>query len=237
MLDTLKNTAEFLGSVRGRRKALLFFSEGLDYPIRDVFGAHDATTVIRATQDAISTAARANVNFYAIDPRGLSGMTTEFMEGAGIANGAGSSGPVILVPGTNTPSSGVTGGVGIFNVQDELMQEFRTSQDTLRELTEQTGGFASLNTNNVDPRIRTYRRREQPLLRARLLSAEPSPQRPVPQDRGKGQAPGRARRSATRVRRRRGAAPLKNGNATKPHGWHEKRGGRMAAARRRRCSV
>ena len=151
VLDTLKNTAEFLGSVRGRRKALLFFSEGLDYPIRDVFGAHDATTVIRATQDAISTAARANVNFYAIDPRGLAGMTTDFMEGAGIANGAGSSGPVILVPGTNTPSSGVTGGVGIFNVQDELMQEFRTSQDTLRELTEQTGGFASLNTNNVAP--------------------------------------------------------------------------------------
>ncbi len=31
------------------------------------------------------------------------------------------------------------------------MQEFRTSQDTLRELAEQTGGFASLNTNNVAP--------------------------------------------------------------------------------------
>lgn len=152
VLDTLKNTAEFLGSVRGRRKALLFFSEGLDYPIRDVFGAHDATTVIRASQDAISMAARANVNFYAVDPRGLAGMTTDFMEGAGIANGAGSSGPVIMVPGTNTPSSGVTGASGgIFSVQDELMQEFRTSQDTLRELTEETGGFASLNTNNVTP--------------------------------------------------------------------------------------
>jgi len=152
VLDTLKNTAEFLGSVRGRRKALLFFSEGLDYPIRDVFGAHDATTVIRASQDAISMAARANVNFYAVDPRGLAGMTTDFMEGAGIANGAGSSGPVIMVPGTNTPSSGVTeASGGIFSVQDELMQEFRTSQDTLRELTEETGGFASLNTNNVAP--------------------------------------------------------------------------------------
>ena len=53
VLDTLKNTAEFLANIRGRRKAVLFFSEGLDFPIRDVFGAHDATTVVRATQDAI----------------------------------------------------------------------------------------------------------------------------------------------------------------------------------------
>jgi VWFA-related protein len=152
VLDTLKNTAEFLGSVRGRRKAVLFFSEGLDFPIRDVFGAHDATVVIRATQDAISTAARANVNYYTIDPRGLAGMTTDFMESAGIGNGVGTSGPVLLVPGTNTPVSGITGASGgVFNVQDELLQEFRTSQDTLRELAEQTGGFASVNTNNVEP--------------------------------------------------------------------------------------
>ena len=152
VLDTLKNTAEFLGSVRGRRKAVLFFSEGLDFPIRDVFGAHDATVVIRATQDAISTAARANVNYYTIDPRGLAGMTTDFMESAGIGNGVGTTGPVLFVPGTNTPVSGVTGASGgVFNVQDELLQEFRTSQDTLRELAEQTGGFAAVNTNNVEP--------------------------------------------------------------------------------------
>jgi VWFA-related protein len=152
VLDTLKNTAEFLGNVRGRRKAVLFFSEGLDYPIRDVFGAHDATVVIRATQDAISAAARANVNYYAIDPRGLAGMTTDFMESAGLASGAGTPGPVLLVPGTNTPVSGITGASGgVFSVQDELLQEFRLSQDTLRELAEQTGGIAAVNTNNVAP--------------------------------------------------------------------------------------
>ena len=151
VLDTLKNTAEFLGSVRGRRKAVLFFSEGIDYPIRDVFGAQDASVVIRATQDAISMAARANVNFYTIDPRGLAGMTTDFMESAGLASGAGSPGPVLLVPGTNTPASGITGASGVFNVQDELLQEFRLSQDTLRELAEQTGGVASVNTNDVTP--------------------------------------------------------------------------------------
>ena len=153
VLDTLKNTAEFLGSVRGRRKALLFFSEGLDYPIRDVFGAHDATTVIRASQDAISMAARANVNFYAVDPRGLAGMTTRF-HGRGRARQRSR---YVRVPSCSCrartrPASGITGASGgTFDVQDELMQEFRTSQDTLRELTEETGGFASLNTNNVAP--------------------------------------------------------------------------------------
>jgi VWFA-related protein len=151
VLDTLKNTAEFLGSVRGRRKAVLFFSEGLDFPIRDVFGAHDASVVIRASQDAISTAARANVNYYTIDPRGLAGMTTDFMESAGLASGAGTPGPVLMVPGANTPVSGITGASGVFNVQDELLQEFRLSQDTLRELAEQTGGLASVNTNDVRP--------------------------------------------------------------------------------------
>jgi VWFA-related protein len=151
VLDSLKNTAEFLSSVRGRRKAVLFFSEGLDYPIRDVFGAHDATVIIRATQDAISTAARANVNFYTIDPRGLAGMTQDFMESAGIGNGVGTTGPVLMVPGTNAPASGITGVSGVFNVQDELMTEFRLSQDTLRELAEQTGGIASVNTNDVTP--------------------------------------------------------------------------------------
>lgn len=152
VLDTLKNTAEFLGSVRGRRKAVLFFSEGIDFPIRDVFGAHDATVVIRATQDAISMAAPANVNFYTIDPRGLAGMTTDFMEMAGLGSGIGSPGPEILVPGTNAPGMGITGGAGVFNVQTELLQEFRLSQDTLRELAEQTGGFASVTPITSRPR-------------------------------------------------------------------------------------
>jgi VWFA-related protein len=152
VLDTLKNTADFLGSVRGRRKAVMFFSEGLDYPIRDVFAAHDATTIIRATQDVISTAARANVNLYSIDPRGLAGMTTDFMESAGLASAAGTPGPILLVPGTNTPVNGITGASGgTFDVQNELMQEFRLSQDTLREFAEQTGGIAAVNTNNVTP--------------------------------------------------------------------------------------
>ena len=147
VLDTLKLTAEFLSSVRGRRKALLFFSEGIDYPIQDSFGGHSATDVIRATQDAISMAARANVNFYTIDPRGLVGMTNEFMEMAGrrlARNGRQSRN---AHPGTNAAMTGVTGGP--FNAQSDLMAELMMSQGSLRELAEQTGGIASVNTNSV----------------------------------------------------------------------------------------
>jgi VWFA-related protein len=145
VLDTLKLTAEFLSSVRGRRKAVLFFSEGIDYPITDAFGGHNASDVIRATQDAITAAARANVNFYTIDPRGLVGMTNEFIEmaGSGVVTPTGTS-------GTNAPITSILGGKGgTFNAQSELMAELMLSQGSLRELAEQTGGIASVNTNSL----------------------------------------------------------------------------------------
>ncbi len=139
VLDTLRLTAEFLTSVRGRRKAVLFFSEGIDYPVINVFSGHSTSDVIRATQDAISMAARANVNFYTIDPRGLVGMTNEFMEMAGGGSPA--------LAGGNPAITGITGGV--FNAQTDLMTELMLSQGSLRELAEQTGGIAAVNTNSL----------------------------------------------------------------------------------------
>ncbi len=138
VLNTLKNLADFLSSVRGRRKAVLLFSEGIDYPITDVFGSHSAGDVIRALEDAISASARGNVNLFTIDPRGLVGMTTEFIEMAG--NDAS-----ILPAGPNGSAAGsmlTPGSAGI-----ELLNEMRMTQDSLRTLAEQTGGFASLNRN------------------------------------------------------------------------------------------
>ncbi|HUP39180.1 MAG TPA: VWA domain-containing protein [Vicinamibacterales bacterium] len=150
VLDTLKLTAEFLSSVRGRRKAVLFFSEGIDYPITDSFGAHSASDVIRTTQDAITAAARANVNFYTIDPRGLVGMTNEFMEMAGSGAPELAGGAAVRTPGTNAPITSILGGTsGVFNAQSELMAELMLSQGSLRELAEQTGGIASVNTNSL----------------------------------------------------------------------------------------
>src|SRR4029453_10208898 len=77
VLRTLKTVAETLSGVRGRRKALLFFSEGIDYPIYDVFGSPSSSDVIAATKDALAAAARSNVSFFTIDPRGLVGLSAE----------------------------------------------------------------------------------------------------------------------------------------------------------------
>ena len=50
--------------VHGRRKALVFFSEGIDYDIYDMFGNTQATTVMDAARDAIAAASRGNVSIY-----------------------------------------------------------------------------------------------------------------------------------------------------------------------------
>jgi len=125
VLGALKTAAETLGGVRGRRKALLFFSEGIDYPIYDVFGSQAATSVIDATKDAITAAARSNLTFFTIDPRGLVGMSAEEIE----------------LDASADPTRG-------FDAHG-LVAEMRLSQDSLRVLAEETGGLAAVTTRNA----------------------------------------------------------------------------------------
>ena len=130
VLDTLRNLGEFLAGVRGRRKAVLLFSEGLEMPMGEIYGTHTATDVVGAIKDAITAAARSNVNFFALDPRGLIGMTSEYIETAG----------------SHAPD--VAYGVfGAANAQQGLLSEMKLSQDSLRTLAEETGGFAAVNQN------------------------------------------------------------------------------------------
>jgi VWFA-related protein len=132
VLDTLRNLGEFLAGVRGRRKAVLLFSEGLELPIGEIYGIHTATDVVGAIKDAITAAARSNVNFFSLDPRGLIGMTSEYIETAG------SHAPDVAL--------GVFGAV---NAQQGLLTEMKLSQDSLRTLAEETGGFAAVNQNTL----------------------------------------------------------------------------------------
>jgi VWFA-related protein len=137
VLDTLKNLGEFLSGVRGRRKAVLLFSEGLEMPMREIYGIHTATDVVGAIKDAITAAARSNVNFFSIDPRGLIGLTSEFIE----------------LSGSGAPNV-ATGVFGSLSAQQGLLSEMRVSQDSLRTLAEETGGFAAVNSNDFGSAFR-----------------------------------------------------------------------------------
>jgi VWFA-related protein len=136
VLRTLESLSEYLEGVRGRRKALLWFSEGIDYPMAEAFSSQSGNEILRATRQAVNAAARANVNVYALDPRGLIGMTTDFVEnmraGAPDVMGTDPTKPV------GTPSSGT----------QALIGEMRLTQDSLRTLAEGTGGFAAVDTNS-----------------------------------------------------------------------------------------
>jgi VWFA-related protein len=129
-LDTLRNVAEWFGSVRGRRKSILFVSEGIDYDIHDIIpqtgSTHTgASMVLDSTRDAIAAATRSNVAIYGIDPRGLTNLGDESIE-------------IQSFPDDTSV------GIGAGSLQNEL----RLSQDSLRTLSEQTGGFAVVNSND-----------------------------------------------------------------------------------------
>jgi VWFA-related protein len=125
VLGALKRLAEVMGGIRGRRKAVVMFSEGIDYPIYDIFGSQGATSVIAATRDAIAAAARANVSFFAVDPRGLVGMTSETIELNAAAD-----------PHLGFDAKG-------------LLADMYLSQDSLRTLADETGGYAAINHTDV----------------------------------------------------------------------------------------
>ena len=125
-LESIEGFANLMAGVRGRRKALVYFSEGIDYDIHDPFNNRDATTVIDETRDVIAAATRANVAIYGIDVRGL---------------GAGSDDAIEIQSFPEDPTLGLTG--------TALADEVRMGQDSLRVLSDETGGFATVNTNDI----------------------------------------------------------------------------------------
>ncbi|MFL6281319.1 MAG: VWA domain-containing protein [Vicinamibacterales bacterium] len=124
-LITLKNLAEYLSSVRGRRKAVVWFGEGIDYDMDNPFTPDNS--ILRDTmKDAIAEATRAGVSFYGVDARGL---------GAGLDDAMDIGGLPADDPAFASPST-------------MIQNEVRRAQDSLRVLSEQTGGFAIVNQND-----------------------------------------------------------------------------------------
>jgi VWFA-related protein len=143
-MDVLARLADHLSAVRGRRVAVLWFSEGVDYDLaqamrpsspsgfdlsmltmdriaRETAAGPEPTAVIRAMQDAMDALARANVALYSVDPRGLYGLEGEKAEYSGRDPAA---------PPAPDP------------------QELARSIQSLRTVAERTGGFALVDTSD-----------------------------------------------------------------------------------------
>lgn len=126
-LSTLEAAAEFLGNIRGRRKAVVWFGEGIDYDIEHVFEAASSTVIREDMRATIDTATRAGVSFYGVDARGV---------GSGLDQ-------VIDIPGLPNDTS-VDFGPG------PLFDEVRRAQDFLRTMSAETGGFAIVNQTDLN---------------------------------------------------------------------------------------
>ena len=116
--------ADFMAGVRGRRKALVLFSEGVEYDIEESIGSSSGDFVVRETDETIAAATRGNVSIYAIDPRVVESIDDEMMQ-------IGSSG--LSDMGLGMPS---------------LRRELQLAHAGLRYLAAGTGGFAALNQSS-----------------------------------------------------------------------------------------
>jgi VWFA-related protein len=147
-VESLGKLSRYMTGVQGRRKSVLFISEGLDFDIEDQVGvsrigspndpyalaantqleASDAAAVNREMQATLEAATRGNVAVYSIDPRGLADVSDE----------------LIAVPGREVVSTGTNAEVPT----KALTEELRRAQGMLRTLSNQTGATPIVGTNN-----------------------------------------------------------------------------------------
>lgn len=133
-LNSLRSIAEWMSAIQGRRKAIIYLSEGVDFNMYDIFTGGDPTNfnfenfnmIQTETWDTVAAASRSNVQIYSVDPRGLTAMAQEDIEIGGLAPAAYGLGP------------------------RQLTQELQTSQQNLRMLSEETGGVAFVGRNDFD---------------------------------------------------------------------------------------
>lgn len=127
-LGSLRGLAEYVGGIRGRRKAIVWFGEGIDYDVNNPFTSPNADIVLREMRDTIATATRANVSFYGVDARGV---------GAGLDD-------AVALEGLPDDNGGTAG----------IQERIRLAQDNLRTISAETGGFAIVNRNNLNDAFR-----------------------------------------------------------------------------------
>jgi len=144
-LGAVARLADYMGALHGRRKAVLFFSEGIDLDLLQVpptvSGALDREaplltnpgSVLAAEHDVIAAASTNGISLYPIDPRGLTD-GTEDMALVGTVPATDGDAPDTL---TAAVVSGLAG-------------EQSRARDSLRMLADETGGLALVDRSDID---------------------------------------------------------------------------------------
>jgi VWFA-related protein len=125
-LRTMKGAVQSLGGVGGRRKTVVYLSEGLDIPM----GVGDTSEISTEVHAILAQAARANVAIYAVSPRGLQGMGDEMTQLRALPTGS-------------------TGPIGPNYTLTEIRQEQMAASTMLRTVAEGTGGRAAVDANQL----------------------------------------------------------------------------------------
>jgi VWFA-related protein len=129
-IGTLANLSEWMSRVRGRRKTLIYVTEGIDYTNYGAFAGPDSATrnfeqvkdIEDQLQEAIGAATRGNVQIYPVDPRGLAPMDSDFQ---------------------------VEDARASISVRETLSAERAASQERSRELADGTGGVVATGVNDL----------------------------------------------------------------------------------------
>ena len=134
-----------MAGIRGRKKAVILFSEGIDYNTDDLVGprpnstpdnvfddnspteALHASMILDDMQAMYEAATKANVAIYSVDPRGPASVNDDQMQMTGMPAGAP---------------------VDVGQVTTALRNELRRQLGTLRTFSEATGGIATVGTND-----------------------------------------------------------------------------------------
>jgi VWFA-related protein len=126
VIEELTAVADWFSVVHGRKKSILYFSEGISYDIHDVFangGNNSAAMLHLHMQDLVRATTKANAVIYAIDPRGLQGLSDASIEL------------------TSVDVQGLD--------ERGLQAESRLARESLQAFAAETGGFAVVNTNRL----------------------------------------------------------------------------------------
>ncbi len=200
-LNSLRSISEWMSAIQGRRKAIIYISEGVDYNLFDIFTGGDPTNfnfenfnmIQTETYDTIAAASRSNVQIYAVDPRGPD------LDGSGRHRDRRAGGGRVQPRAQAAPA-------GAAVVADEPAPAFGGN-----------GRRRVCRPQRFQRGLRSHRRGEQPVLRARLLLDQRQARRQAAQHR-------RARRG---IPGRAGHLPQAVCGAARP--WpQEHRGGQAA---------